>query len=70
MDNNLKTFRKEADLTQEELAKIVKVTSDYISMIERGVSSPGFKLAAKISTALNHTIEEIFLATQSNKTFD
>lgn len=70
MDNNLKLFRKKTKLTQKDLAKIVGVSSDYISMIERGISSPGFKLAVKISKALNYSIEEIFFATQSNKTFD
>ncbi|MCH1965972.1 helix-turn-helix domain-containing protein [Paraclostridium sordellii] len=34
--SNLKIYRKDKNLTQSELAEQVRVTKDYISMIERG----------------------------------
>lgn len=60
MNNNLKKIRKEKGLTQIQLAKLVGVTNDYISQIERGVRSPGLTTAKKISDLLEKNIEEIF----------
>lgn len=71
MSNNMQTIRKNKGLTQTELANIVDVTPDYISMIERGIQTPGFKLACKIAHSLNVAIEELnFFADVTNKTFD
>jgi len=58
--NNLKKYRKECGLTQIELAVKVNVSSDYISMIEREVRSPGLKLARLISKNVGGTLDEVF----------
>ena len=38
----------------------MNVAPDYISMIERGVRSPGFSLAKKIADFFGTTIDDIF----------
>lgn len=58
--NKLQFLRKQKSLTQEELAKEVSVAPDYISMIERGVRSPGFALAKRIADYFETTVDEIF----------
>lgn len=62
--NNLKKYRKQANYTQIELARKLNVTNDYISMIERGKKTPGFKLAKSIADELNITVDEIFFKNQ------
>lgn len=68
--NNLKEYRKKKGITQIELANILEITNDYLSSIERGKSTPGFKLAKKIADYFGTTIDEIFFKNNSNKTFD
>lgn len=46
------------------------ITNDYLSSIERGKVTPGFKLAKRISDRLGATIDEIFFNNNSNKIFD
>lgn len=60
MKNKLKTYRKNARLTQKQLGILVGVCPDYISMIERGIRDPGFKLARQISNIFSVEINEIF----------
>jgi len=57
--NKLKHFRVLKEMTQDELAKEVNVSSDYISMLERGKRTPGFALANKIASVLGCTIDEL-----------
>lgn len=69
--NKLKEYRKSNDLSQEELAKILQINSDYISMIERGIRTPGFKLANRMANFFKISIDELnFFADKANKTFD
>lgn len=65
----LKELREEKNMTQVELAEVFDISSDYISMMERGVRTPGFKLAKKIADYFESTVDEIFFNQQSNKTF-
>lgn len=51
--NLLKTIRKEANLTQPELAKVLDVSPILISMVETGGKEPSKKLVQKLSTALD-----------------
>lgn len=57
--NKLKEYRKLNNLTQEKLAEVLEINSDYISMIERGVRTPGFKLANRMASYFGVTIEEL-----------
>ena len=57
---NLKKYRQLADLSQEELAKIVGVRRETIIRLEAAKYNPSLKLAFDISKAVGVPIEEIF----------
>ena len=61
MKNNIKIRRKEAGLTQEELAKMLSVTRQTINAIENNKYNPTLELAIKIARLLNVKVEELFL---------
>ncbi|MEM4005849.1 MAG: helix-turn-helix transcriptional regulator [Desulfurococcaceae archaeon] len=48
----LRQKRKEAGLTQEELALIADVQRNYVSLIERGVNQPTITVIFKLAKAL------------------
>ena len=41
LGKRLRALRKEADLTQEELAERAKLSANYVGQIERGEKNPG-----------------------------
>lgn len=61
MKNKLEQLRKERGMTQEKLGEDLGITKDYVSMLERGVRTPGFKLAKEIAKYFEVTIEDIFM---------
>lgn len=60
MKNKLKVYRAMNDLTQEDLAKEVKVTRQTIISIEKQKYDPSLTLAFKIAKFFNVHIEDIF----------
>jgi transcriptional regulator with XRE-family HTH domain len=46
-------FRGELRMTQEDLARLVDVTPNTISMIERGHSTPSVKMLVRLADALS-----------------
>lgn len=69
--NRLKEFRKKSSMTQKSLASTVGVTNDYISILERGIQTPGFRLAKRIADTLYTTVDELnFFENAQNKMFD
>jgi len=61
MKTKIKEFRAKMNLTQEDLANIVKVRRETIVFLEQGKYNPSLKLAYDISKALKTTIEELFI---------
>lgn len=64
--------RKSLGLTQADMAAAAGVHRSYYGLIENGNRNPTLKIAAKIATALNSSIEqlfpdEIFLPTNATK---
>ena len=58
---NLRTARRIADLTQEQLAQKAGVDQTTISAMERGISrNPSYETVVKLARALNITPEELF----------
>lgn len=57
----IKEYRAKFDLTQEDLARIVKVRRETIVYLEKGKYNPSLKLAHDIARALKTTVEEIFI---------
>ena len=61
MKNRLKVARAEADLTQEELAKLVGVSRQSINAIESGRYVPSTVLALKMAGVFGKSVEELFM---------
>ena len=53
LGKNIKYFRKERELTQEELAEKVGVSLEFIGRIEIATSKPSLDTLFKIAKALN-----------------
>ncbi len=69
--NNLKIYRKLHKLSQEELSVLLGVHRDYISMLERGKRTPGFRLANNIANLFCISVDELnFFPKQSNEMFE
>lgn len=59
--NNLKEYREEKGLSQQELGQIVQVSRQTISSIERGDYSPSVTLSLKIAYYLKVKVEHLFI---------
>ena len=60
LKNRLKVARAERGLSQGDLAKLVGVSRQTISQIERGDYSPSVTLALKLAKICQVTVEDIF----------
>ena len=58
--NLVRKLRMQYNLTQEQLAKILKVSRQTISAIETGKYVPSLELALRIAKFFNKPVEEIF----------
>lgn len=56
---NVKTKRKQAKMTQKQLAKKVGVTSSYISQIENDIKDPAMRVGGKIAKVFGCTLDEL-----------
>ena len=61
MKNRLKVARAEADLTQEELAKLIGVSRQTINAVESGRYVPSTVLALKMAQVFGKPVEEVFM---------
>ncbi len=64
--NKLKKYRKEQDLSQAKLAKIVGISETHYQRIEYGLSKPNVELALLIAQALQTKVDELFPLSQRN----
>lgn len=60
IENQLRKFREEEDITQAELAKEVEVSRQTINAIETGKYDPSLELSLKIARLFNTEVEDIF----------
>jgi DNA-binding XRE family transcriptional regulator len=61
MKNKVKNYRKEKNITQEQLARIIDITLKQVQNIENDRSIPRVDIAIKIKRALEvEKIEELF----------
>lgn len=58
--NRLKEYRAKISVNQYEMGKLVGVSRQTISQIERGDYSPSVSLALKIAKVFEVPVEEIF----------
>lgn len=56
----LKSARAAKDLSQKQLAELVKVSRQTISAIEKGDYNPTINLCIAICKALDKTLDELF----------
>lgn len=61
---NVRRQRNKQDLTQEQLAQKAGITSNYLSKVERGISSPTLDVIVKIADGLNVNPAELFDASE------
>ena len=60
MENNIRSLRKAAGLTQEDLARALSVTRQTINAIENDKYDPTLGLAMRLARLLGAPMEEIF----------
>ena len=61
MKNNIRKFRKEKKLRQEDLAQLLGVTRQTIIAIENNKYNPTLELAMKLAHQLQTTVEDLFI---------
>lgn len=64
--NRLKEFRTKAGYNQQEMGRLIGVSRQTISLIERGDYSPSVTLALKLAQTLGITVEDIFEYKEDN----
>lgn len=55
----IRQYREEAELTQEELAELAELSTNYLSAVEREVKSPTIDTLVKIMNAIKVTPNEV-----------
>ena len=61
MRNLLEEIRKQRNITQEELAYVLKVSRQTIGSLENGRYNPSINLAFKIAKYFGLSIEDVFI---------
>ena len=56
----VRALRKQAGLSQEELAARTDITVDFVSLIERGINAPSFETLEKLAKVLGVPVREFF----------
>lgn len=56
---NVRRYRKEAQMTQEQLAEKAEIDFTYVSGIERGKRNPSLIVMARIADALDIELVEL-----------
>lgn len=58
--NRLKEYRARLGVNQQEMGRLVGVSRQTISLIERGDYSPSITLALKLAKTCHASVEELF----------
>ncbi|OCN00880.1 transcriptional regulator [Clostridium sp. W14A] len=61
MKNNIRHYRKEKGILQEELAKMCNVSRQTINAIENNKYDPTLSLAFNLAKVLQVTVDELFI---------
>jgi transcriptional regulator with XRE-family HTH domain len=56
----IKGIRLERKMSQEQLAELLDISVDFLSLIERGVNAPSFENLDVFSTKLGVPLSELF----------
>jgi putative transcriptional regulator len=60
MKNKIKVYRAMHDMTQEELAELLRVTRRTVNSIEGDKYNPSIEVAFRIAKLFNVPVEELF----------
>lgn len=60
----LRKVRKDAKITQEELALAAGIERNYVSLIERGINQPTIRVIFRLALALDVAPSELILKTE------
>ena len=60
IDNSIKHYRQQKNITQEDLARAVNVSRQTIIAIEKGNYTPSLLLAMELAKYFKVTVEELF----------
>lgn len=60
MINMVKEYRKERNMTQEQLASSTGISRKYLSMIERNKTTPSIDVAVRLSEELSVNVDRLF----------
>lgn len=60
LGRKIQKIRKEKELTQEQLAEKIRVSTTWIGYIETGYRRPNLKMIYKIANALGVKVKDIF----------
>ena len=64
---NLKRLRVEKNISQEEMAKKIKVHANHVSRYERGLSAPSIEVVEKMAKLLDISIDELVFGSVSER---
>jgi transcriptional regulator with XRE-family HTH domain len=64
---NLKRLRTERGISQEEMAKKIKVHANHLSRYERGLSAPSIEVVEKMAKLLDVSIDELVFGSVSER---
>lgn len=59
LGNKIKNIRYNHNISQEELARILKINRNYLSRIETNKSLPTAEILAKLATTFNISIDSL-----------
>ncbi len=65
MINMVKEYRKERNITQEQLASLAGISRKYLSMIERNKTTPSIDVVVRLSEELSVNVERLFFTIPS-----
>lgn len=57
---HIRRLRKQAKLTQEEMAEKLRLSTKYIQFIEAGARMPSLKTIYKVARALGVKVQKLF----------
>lgn len=66
LGQNIKKYRKKADLTQEQLAAMTGYTDSHIGQIENAHGTPSYEAVCNIADALNVTLDQLSYGSLKN----
>ena len=56
----LRQLRKHSNMTQEDLAEILDISVEHVSLLERGISGASFDTLAKLTEAFGVSVKDLF----------